>query len=292
MSVVHERRLIEQIAALPGQADDAAPTQMSPPPNVSVVVPCCNEEESLPQLLAALSRLAQRHGARYNFEFVLVDDGSQDRTGEMLQAAQRDNARIRTVRHDCNRGIAAAIQSGVRGAAHPVVCSLDADCTYDPELLVSMIPMLTDDVDLVTASPYHPLGRVHNVPAWRLALSRGASRLYRLLMKHKLHTYTSCVRVYRRASIIDLSLENDGFSGVAELLWKVERQGGRIVECPATLDVRRYGQSKIRLVQVIWGHIWLLAKVALTSRVAVYPDRTPVLADAPPRQSAPASSSS
>lgn len=231
---------------------------------VAVIVPCCNEEASLPQLFGALERLLTRHGQRYDFEFVLVDDGSRDRTWEMLQAAARGSGRMRALRHETNRGIAAAIATGVRAAEADIVCSMDADCTYDPEQLVTMLPMLTDDVDLVTASPYHPQGRVLNVPAWRLTLSRGAASLYRLVARHKLYTYTSCFRVYRRSFIVDLPPENDGFAGVAELLWNVERRGGRIVECPATLDVRRYGQSKIRLAQVIAGHLRLLTRLAIS----------------------------
>lgn len=238
---------------------------------VSVVVPCCNEAESLPQLLAALDRLAAHHGDRYDWEFLLVDDGSQDRTWEMLQQAAAIDPRCRVLRHETNRGVAAAIATGLRAAQSEIVCSIDADCTYDPEHLAAMIPLLTDGVAVVTASPYHPLGEVRNVPSWRLALSRGASALYRGLSRHKLHTYTSCFRVYRRSFVVDLPLENDGFVGVAELLWKVDRQGGRIAECPAALDVRRYGQSKIRLAQVIAGHMRLLSRMAavrLTGRGA------------------------
>lgn len=229
---------------------------------VSVVVPCCNEAESLPQLLAALNRLAERHGEQYDWEFLLVDDGSQDRTWEMLQQAAAVDSRCRALRHETNRGVAAAIATGLRAAQAETVCSIDADCTYDPEQLSALIPLLTEGVAVVTASPYHPQGEVRNVPGWRLALSQGASALYRGLSRHKLHTYTSCFRVYRRSFVVDLPLENDGFVGVAELLWKVDRQGGRIAECPAVLDVRRYGQSKIRLARVIAGHLHLLSRMA------------------------------
>src|SRR2546423_5300424 len=108
-----------------------------------------------------------------------------------------------------------------------IVASLDADCTYDPQQLASLLARLADDIDLVVASPYHPAGSVVGVPSWRLALSRLASRLYGLVMSNKLYTYSSCVRVYRRSSVIDLPPVQDGFAGIVELLWQLDRHGGR-----------------------------------------------------------------
>ena len=66
-----------------------------------------------------------------------------------------------------------------------------------------MLPLMTGSVDLVTASPYHKDGGVRNVPGWRLFLSRGASFLYRRVLRSKLDTYTSCFRVYRRSSVVE-----------------------------------------------------------------------------------------
>ena len=88
-----------------------------------------------------------------------------------------------------------------------------------------MIPLLTDDVDVVTASPYHPRGQVKNVPRWRLFLSKGLSRLYRLVLRQKLHTYTSCFRVYRRQAAVGIAVERGGFFGVTEMLGPA-RPGG------------------------------------------------------------------
>jgi dolichol-phosphate mannosyltransferase len=142
------------------------------------------------------------------------------------------------------------------------VASLDADCTYDPRQLANLLPLLRPDVNLVVASPYHPLGAVENVPAWRLAISKLASRLYRLVLRNKLHTYTSCFRVYRRSAVIDLPLTSDGFVGIAELVWRLDAGGATIVECPAVLSVRRAGQSKLKIVRATLGHLRLLFRAA------------------------------
>jgi hypothetical protein len=151
--------------------------------------------------------------------------------------------------------------TGLRRAETEVVCSMDCDCTYDPLELGAMIARLEDGVDVVTASPYHPAGHVRDVPGWRLFLSRSLSRLYRLVLHQRLHTYTSCFRVYRRSKTIGLEARHDGFLGVAELLVRHDLAGHRIVEHPTTLNVRRLGQSKMRLARTITGHLGLLATV-------------------------------
>ena len=178
----------------------------------------------------------------------------------MSQAAKRANVRL--ARHAERRGIAAALATGISQAQGEIVASLDADCTYDPRQLVRLLALLTDDVDVVVASPYHPEGEAVGVPEWRLALSRLASRCYRLLMRNKLHTYTSCVRVYRRRTVAAVPLKHDGFVGVVELLWRVDRRGGTIVECPATLTARTTGQSKLRLARTILSHAGFLLSAA------------------------------
>jgi hypothetical protein len=139
---------------------------------------------------------------------------------------------------------------------------MDCDCTYDPHELARMIPLLTDEIDMVTASPYHKKGGVRNVPEWRLFLSKGASWLYRRTLKAKLDTYTSCFRVYRRSSVVDLPVEEKGFLGVAEMLGRLDLSGGKIVEFPAVLEVRLFGFSKMKTARTIFGHLKLLSKLA------------------------------
>jgi glycosyltransferase involved in cell wall biosynthesis len=166
------------------------------------------------------------------------------------------------VRHDRNRGVAAGILTGLRNARTEIAASIDCDCTYDPHELGRMIPLLTDGVDLVTGSPYHQLGGVRNVPRWRLALSKSASALYRVVLRQKLHTYTSCFRVYRRSAALAVQVESGGFLGVAEMIGKLDLAGATIVEYPTTLNVRVLGRSKMKVVRTVIGHVGLLARLA------------------------------
>ncbi|HJQ96025.1 MAG TPA: glycosyltransferase family 2 protein [Acidimicrobiia bacterium] len=227
---------------------------------ITVVVPCYQETAVIPHLAQRLDELSTRLLPTYEPRYLFVDDGSQDQTFEMLQETfQGPNHQI--IRHGHNRGVAAAILTGIRNSTTEVVCSIDADCTYDPIQLISLLVEFKPDVDLVTASPYHPAGEARNIPPWRLFLSRGLSRIYELTLHHRLATYTSCFRVYRRSAMVSLELKEEGFTGVAEMLALVDQRGGRIVEVPAILDVRKYGESKMKVFRTVRGHIRLISRL-------------------------------
>jgi Glycosyl transferase family 2/Domain of unknown function (DUF3473) len=246
--------------------------QSTDPTPVTVVVPCFNESQSLRYLNNTLQSLSNTLSEDYAFTFVFVDDGSTDDTWSVLQTLFGERADCRLIRHERNFGAARSIQTGLRHAETQVVCSIDCDCTYDPHELARMIPLLTDGVDVVTASPYHPQGRVRNVPGWRLFLSKRLSRLYRLVLHQKLFTYTSCFRVYRRQTTAALEVRHPGFLGVAEFMAQADLAGRRIVEYPTTLDSRVLGRSKMKVLRTIAGHLSLLtdlARLRLSRRSAV-----------------------
>jgi len=219
-----------------------------------------NEEESVEQFCLAIEEL-QAALSDCQLDFIIVDDGSTDDSVATLKQSLEDRVCFRIIEHEENQGVAAAIQTGIEAATTDIVCSMDFDCTYDPCQFTKLLPALTDDVDLVTGSPYHPQGSVLNVPKWRLVISKCASQIYRFAMRTPLYTYTSCFRVYRRSSVSGIKLLNPGFVGVAELLWQLERRGGKMVEVPAVLNVRQFGQSKMRVMQVTLAHLGLLGKI-------------------------------
>jgi dolichol-phosphate mannosyltransferase len=244
-------------------------TQLTAAPltRLAVVVPCFNEEESIDKLVEELAKLRAEVAQRYVIEILFVDDGSRDRTLEVLRQRFAGDSAVRIIAHERNQGIAGAIQTGIRAAGAEIVGSIDADCTYEPARLAALADLLTDDVAMVVASPYHPAGGVVGVPQWRLLLSRLASRLYRMVMRNKLYTYTSCFRIYRRSAVIDLPLSRGGFVGIVELLWQVDRRGGRIVECPAVLRLRTTGQSKMRTARTALAHLRFLTQAFFTRRL-------------------------
>jgi len=228
---------------------------------LTVVIPCFNEERVLPYLVNTLDQLGADLAQRYRVRFLLVDDASTDGTWDSMVRLLGERDGFDLTRHPENRGVAAAILTGIRQADTEIVCSIDCDCSYDPSQLASMIPLLEDGVALVTASPYHPLGSVLNVPDYRLFLSRNLSRLYRLVLHHQFATYTSCFRVYRRSAVAELELRNGGFLGVAELLGELDLRGAKLVECPAVLESRMLGRSKMNTLATVVGHLRLLTRL-------------------------------
>jgi polysaccharide deacetylase family protein (PEP-CTERM system associated) len=234
-----------------------------PKSEITVVIPCYNETESLDYLARTLRSVGEElSDAGFRANFIFVDDLSTDDTFAKLEKLFGGRENIRILQHEVNQGVAAGIMTGIKAAATEIVCSMDCDCTYDPHELVRMIPLLTDEIDMVTASPYHRKGGVRNVPEWRLFLSKGASWLYRRALNAKLSTYTSCFRVYRRRAVIDLDIRERGFLGVAEMLGKLDLAGGKIIEYPAVLEVRLFGISKMKTVRTIFGHLKLLSRLS------------------------------
>jgi len=237
---------------------------MTPPERLSatIIVPCYNEEPGLHHLQERLDSLMNRYGSIYEFSLVIIDDGSTDNTWALLQSLFGGRAFCRLIRFDSNRGISAALAHGSSVATTDIICTMDSDCTYDPELFIEMIPLLQGDVCMVTASPYHHDGGTRHVTPMRLLLSRGLSILYQLVLYQNLATYTSCFRVYHRSALLSVEVHHQGFVGIAEIAARLDHAGFRIAEHPAILESRRSGVSKMRTVETILGHLGLLARLA------------------------------
>ncbi len=229
--------------------------------DVTVIIPCYNEEFSIPYLIKALDEVVECSECKYRFNFLFIDDGSTDNTNMKLQKLLRYRPNYKLIKHEGNKGITAAIKTGIKAADTEIICSIDADCSYDPLELLNMIPLLDNNVDIVTASPYHPKGFVLNVPKWRLLLSRSLSRIYRLFLTHKLNTYTSCFRVYRRSIVVKIENDYDDYRGLVEMITKLDLMGGIIKEYPTTLHCRIFGQSNMKILKTIVEHIKLILKV-------------------------------
>lgn len=243
---------------------------------ISLIVPMHNEAECVDALVGRLQKLQEQHAQRYDFDFVFVDDASRDGTAERLAECAERRLAHRVVQHTQNRGIAAAISTGLRASDAELAASIDADASYDPEVVALLAPLVTGNVAMATASPYHPQGRVLNLPAWRIALSRLASRVYSVVMPQRLSCYTCCVRVYRRDAVAGCQVENDGFVGIAELAWAVLRAGYQIAEAPAVLRPRVAGVSKMRTARATVGHLRLIAHILWQRAVRSPAPRVPV----------------
>lgn len=234
---------------------------------VSLIVPCCDEEESLPVLWDRLQAAQPLVPGGYALEYVFIDDGSRDRTWEVLLGLAAGRNDFVLLRNEARSGIGFSLRRALPAAHGDVIAMMDADGTYDPAVLPFLIGRLAH-ADLVTGSPYHPEGSVENVPAWRLFLSRTLSRAYRAVSPVQVWTYTSLFRAYRREVLEKVAWKSDGFLSNTEILIGAGRAGFRIEELPTTLSVRRYGQSKLRTFSVAREHARYLCReaVGLNSR--------------------------
>lgn len=236
--------------------------------NLSIVIPCYNEADNIPRLASTLLAVAADLAQTRGVEIVFVDDGSQDETWLGLTTAFAPDrlpigVSCRVERHPVNRGLGAAIRTGLQASTGQVIVTTDADGTYRFENIPALVDMLRSGVDIVTGSPYHPKGGVEGVPVWRLVLSQGASALYRLIVSWRIYTWTALFRAYRRQVIETIPFESDGFLAGTELLVKALLAGYTVAEYPAILHTRIAGHSKAKIWRTIRAHLGFQWRVVL-----------------------------
>ena len=231
---------------------------------LSIVIPCFNEEEGLEHLASKLKNMEQN--LHRTHELIFVDDGSLDSTHDRLMDLYKDRIGndVKVVKHAKNMGVGAAVRTGASNSRGDYVATIDSDCTYEPDYLIKMLDIIkNENADIITASPYHPKGSTLNVPAYRLFLSRNLSNLYNIVVKSKFYTYTSMFRIYRKEALKTSGFKSDGFLAMAEILIKARKKGLKIVEYPATLKVRKFGSSHAKSLKLIREHLCFIMRTLL-----------------------------
>ncbi len=223
--------------------------------DLSIVIPCFDEADNVALLAEGLIPVVDSLRRSQSVEIVFVDDGSTDGTGRLLAERFDGYGDVRIVRHDRNRGLGAALRTGFCNSKGRVIVVTDSDASYPFLLMLPLLDRLEPDVDIVTASCYHPAGGVDNVPGYRIFLSRMASLIYRVLLDRRIHTYTCMFRAYRREVVDNVPFHSDGFLSVTELLANALLRGYVVRELPCTLRVRRYGASKAKVGRIILSHL-------------------------------------
>lgn len=221
---------------------------------VSFVIPCYREEEALAALRPHLAAIPAE-------EIVFVDDGSDDHTYRVLDAMSLDDPRVRIVVHQRNRGVGAAMRSGIRSSTGDVVVVYDADRTYPLEDAARLIEALGSDHDVATATPFGAGGGLEGVPLGRSFLSKAAVWAYKLVLGRRgkgLSVFTCAFRAWRGPFVRELVWSSDGFPAAAEQLGRALLAGGRAVEVPSTLRRRTEGVSKMRVLPAAMGHLGVL----------------------------------
>lgn len=239
---------------------------------LSLIIPFYNEEEGVPHFIKQITPVITELNKSYQTETILVDDGSTDHTNELLHYYFDKNKNAKIVKHDRNRNLGAAIRTGFQNATGDIIATMDSDCTYHPQVIFELLKLLDEKTSIVTASPYHPAGKVENVPQYRLLLSKTVTLLYRLVTGAKIHTFTALFRVYKKDVVKNVQFKSNNFLATAEFLVYALRKGYKVKEYPTVLRVRKYGNSKMKLLLVIKSHasfLLKLMKLRLTEKLRI-----------------------
>src|SRR5574337_469068 len=173
---------------------------------ISFVFPAYNEAENLRRFPAEVVPVFQRLGEPY--EVVIVDDGSVDETAAVAASL---GGPVRLVKHDRNRGLGAAIRTGIREAKGDLVITMDSDLTFSPELVPRLLERFRKgDVDVVSGSP-KLAGYGKDIPSYRIFISHAATLVYALVMGAKVTAISPIFRLYKRDQLLKLPLQSTGF---------------------------------------------------------------------------------
>ena len=237
----------------------------------SVLIPTFNPSEAL--LTETLHSLLQQDPGPEAMEILVVDDGSADRTAEVVEELSKSYP-VRLVKHEVNRGLGAAISTAVTTAVEglyddDIVVTMDADNTHPPQLISRMVPMIREGRDIVIASRFEPGGQVVGLSRFREVLSLGASWMMRLCFGVRgCKDYTCGYRAYRAGILRQAQnryhgqlVRESGFASMAELLLNISKLGVVIGEVPLLLryDLKK-GDSKMRIGRTIYRTIAMVLR--------------------------------
>jgi len=200
----------------------------SHPVSLSVFFPCWNEQEAIEPLTRKAVDVLESIGADY--EIIIVDDGSTDRTGEIADRLAAENKRIRVVHHPTNRGYGAALQSGFRAASRDWVFYTDGDGQFDLNDLPPLLE-LKDQYDIVSCyrlNRQEGLIRKFNALCW--------TRLVGFLFDLPLKDIDCAFKLYRRSVFDGMEMLSTGALIDTEILARAKRKGCRITQ----IGVRHY----------------------------------------------------
>jgi glycosyltransferase involved in cell wall biosynthesis len=218
-------------------------------PLVSIVVPLLNEEESLRELFTLINETMRR--IKMSYEIIFVDDGSTDRSFEVLTALHTKNPHIiKVIRFRRNFGKSAALSAGFKEAQGEYIVTMDADLQDDPNEIPLLIETLGDSYDLVSGWKK----KRHDSVVFTLP-SHIANTITSKLTGLHIHDLNCGLKVYRKAVAKELKLYGDLYRYIPIL---AHQAGFRIGEKIVQHHPRKYGHSKYTIGKFYRGFLDLL----------------------------------
>ena len=226
--------------------------QPQPEPQVSVVLACYNEEETLEASFREIWKTLE--GLNRTSEVVFVDDVSRDRTREIIRALTDAHPdRVRAIFHETNRGRGATVNDGFRAARAPIVGFLDVDLEVHARYIPSLVAAIEDGADVAT---------VHRIYAFqvraldRYFMSRGYSMLVRRLLRVPLRDTETGFKFFRRATLQPIldAIADPGWFWDTEFMVRAYEAGLRISEIPGAYVRRDDKTSTVNGVRDSWEY--------------------------------------
>ena len=238
---------------------------------VSVVLLTYNERGNIIPLIQALGQGFQAQ-ALDDFEIIVVDDDSPDRTWEVVARSYVNDPRVRVIRRTKERGLGSAFREALASSRGEIIAGMDADGSHPAEVLVELVKKVREGADFTQGSRYIPGSRViRGNDSWdtALMLSRMLNLFLRCLLVRSVTDYTGAFFACRR-EVLDKIRIRDGYGEFfIAVLWQAHQAGYRISEIPYTNLPRSYGESKtgIRIPDYL-GKGWKYIGLALRLRWA------------------------
>jgi len=189
---------------------------------ISVFLPCYNEEENVER--TAANALEVLEAISNDYELIIVNDGSRDRTGEIARRLAGANPRIRVVDHPVNRGYGGALQSGFRTATKELVFYTDGDGQFDMKELPPLLPLIKQ-CDIVSGYRMNRQDNfIRKINAWCWG------RLVNFVFSMHIRDVDCSFKLYKRVIFDNIKMRSNGALIDAEVLARAQRKGYKIIQ--------------------------------------------------------------
>ena len=209
--------------------------------SISVVLPAYNEEKNIKKAvenaLSALEKISD------DYEVIVIDDGSKDKTGEIANSLQTE--KVRVIRHEKNKGYASALRTGFESAKKELIFFTDADNQFDLGELRKFVP-LVNYADVIVGYRMNRKDPLH-----RLIMSKGYNFLIKILLGIKVRDVDCAFKLFKREVLQNIGIEHKGWLVNTELLAKIVKKDYKIKEVPVMHYPRTEGRSTVKPVSTI-----------------------------------------
>jgi glycosyltransferase involved in cell wall biosynthesis len=228
--------------------------------SVSAVFPCYNDAHTIDQMVLDVRKVLVDAGV--DFEIIVANDGSRDESATVLDALAKDVHELRVIHHDVNRGYGGALLSGFGAATKEWIFYTDGDAQYDATELAGMLPMATDDVDIVQG---WKTGRGDG-PV-RAVIGRTYHHVVKALFGLQVRDTDCDFRLFRRSLLVRRPLKRTSGVICVEMMYGFQHVGATFVETPVSHYPRPHGKSQfLRLPSIAksavqLGRLWIRLRV-------------------------------